>query len=354
MKLLSKKERFLGCIARQEIDRPPFWMGIPAAAALPALCEAFGVKDAGGLKPACDDDVWNVSCAYDAPYTKLIEDPFLFEKDGDHPSDAAERTLTAAGIFAGVEASEEIERFAWPDPAAYIDRAGCLAEIARAPAGYPVMGVLWAPHFQLACAAFGMEEALIAMKLRPEVFRAVIDRIAAFYLRAGEVYFETVRGKLDAVLIGNDFGTQTGLLAAPTDLRAFVFPGTRALIEQAHAYGVRVMHHSCGAVSEVIPDLIEMGADVIHPIQAKAAGMAVESLKERFGGRVSFCGGLDAQHLLAHGSPEAVSARTRELAALYPTGLIISPSHEAILPDVPPENVLAMAEAARGIQNRSI
>jgi len=189
------------------------------------------------------------------------------------------------------------------------------------------------------------------MKIEPEIFKAVVDHIVEFYLKANEVFLERTKGKLDAILIGNDFGTQQGLLCSPDDLRQFVFDGTRKFIEQAHRYGVKVVHHSCGVVFDVIGDLINTGADVIHPIQARAKGMEPERLKQTFGSRVSFCGGLDAQYLLVQGTPEQIAARTAELMKLFPTGLVVSPSHEAILPDIRPENIDAFAKAVRGWKN---
>lgn len=108
-----------------------------------------------------------------------------------------------------------------------------------------------------------------------------------------------------------------------------------------------MIYHSCGAISDIIPDLIDAGVDIIHPIQALAAGMEPEGLKEKFGDRVSFCGGVDTQELLVHGTPEDVRKKVEELKRLFPTGLILSPSHEAILPDVPPENIGALFDAVR-------
>jgi len=96
----------------------------------------------------------------------------------------------------------------------------------------------------------------------------------------------------------------------------------------------------------VIPDLIELGVDVIHPIQALARGMAAAELKQTFGDQVSFCGGLDTQVLLSNGTPQQVREEVFRLRKIFPTGLIISPSHEALLPDVSPANVAAMFEAA--------
>jgi uroporphyrinogen decarboxylase len=83
---------------------------------------------------------------------------------------------------------------------------------------------------------------------------------------------------------------------------------------------------------------------VIHPIQALAKGMDIHRLKNDFGNQVSFCGGVDVQQLLVSGSPQQVKDKVKELKQLFPTGLIISPSHEAVLPDVKAENIEALFE----------
>lgn len=307
----------------------------------------FGVKDFAGLKQAVSDDIWTVDVPYENGTTNAISMAFDFAKEDQHLS-YSERTLTSPGFFEDYEDEEDFEKFdRWPDPEKYIKKEACEALLKEAPKGMPVMGVLWSAHFQDACAAFGMQDTMVKMKIAPELFRKVIDRILEFYLRANEIFFEYTKGKLDAVLIGNDFGTQTGLIVSPEDLREFVFPGTKRLIEQAHSYGVKVVHHSCGAISEIIPDLMKCGADVIHPIQTLAKGMEPRSLKERFGSRVSFAGGVDAQHLLVNGSAEEVREKVRELREIFPTGLIVSPSHEAILPDIAPANIRAMSEAMK-------
>lgn len=100
---------------------------------------------------------------------------------------------------------------------------------------------------------------------------------------------------------------------------------------------------------DVIPDLIEAGVDVIHPIQALAAGMKPLNLKEKFAGKVSYCGGVDTQDLLVNGTPEMVRAKVKELRTIFPTGLIVSPSHEALMKDVPPVNIHALFEEAQKI-----
>jgi uroporphyrinogen decarboxylase len=333
---MTKRERVLAAIERRPVDRSVLWLGQPSAEALPALLRYFHASDLAGLKLAIDDDIWEVDPPYHDGAANAIYAAFPFK------SAAAGYTLTGKGFFADHGDSDGIDDFPWPDPSNHIDPAECRRRVDAVPEGYAVMGMLWSAHFQDVCAAFGMEEALVKMKTEPVIFKKVLDRIVEFYLEANEIFYRATAGRLDAVLIGNDFGTQRGLLCSRADLQAFAFDGTKRLIEQAHRYNLKVIHHSCGAVSEIIPDLIACGADAIHPMQALAHGMEPERLKGLFASQVSFCGGVDTQELLVHGTPEDVRQKVRELTALFPTGLILSPSHEAVLPDVPPENIEAL------------
>jgi uroporphyrinogen decarboxylase len=336
---MTHLERFIATIERRPTDRPAAWLGIPDTAALPGLFEYFGVNDLLSLKRVLDDDIYPVELPYHSPTSNAIYTALNFTKDPLSPDD---RTLTKPGFFEDYSDPAAIELFHWPNPREHIDPEACRQSVEGIPSDYAVMGVVWSAHFQDACAAFGMETAFIKMLTEPEIFRAVINRIADFYLQANEIFYEATRGKLHAVLIGNDFGGQTGLMLSPDLIREFVFDGTKRLIDQAKSYGLKVIHHSCGSIFEIIPDLIELGVDAIHPIQALAANMEPDRLKKAYGESVSFCGGVDAQYLMVKGHPADVSKKVEELRTLFPTGLILSPSHEAILPDTKPENVAAL------------
>lgn len=342
---MNRRERFLLTIERKAVDRPAAWLGIPAAGALPGLYSHFNVSDLQGLKERIGDDVWPLELPYHSDFSDAIYMAFDFTKKGHMVNE--ERTLNSPGWFEEVTDPAAVDEFPWPDPSRHIDPAECRSVVEAVPVDYARLGVVWSAHFQDACAAFGMETALMNMIAEPEIFRAVIDRITAFYIHANGLFYEATRGKLDAVLIGNDFGSQTGLMLSRDLIREFVYPGTRALVDQAKAHGLKVIHHSCGAIRDLIPDLVELGVDAIHPIQALASGMDAESLARDFGGTTSFCGGVDAQNLLVRGSDDDVRKRVLELKRLFPTGLIISPSHEAILPDIPPANVGALFDAVR-------
>ncbi len=341
---LSGLERFLRTIERADVDRPACWLGMPDPSALPGLYAHFGVSDIRRLKQAVGDDIYPVEMPYQSPTSSHIYAAFDFTLPG---RDALqERTLTAPGWFADAADMSALDGFPWPDPERYIDTRACAAAVSDVPQGRAVLGVLWSAHFQDACAAFGMETALIRMLEAPELYQAVDERIVDFYLRANKVFYESTKGRLHAVLIGNDLGSQSGLMLSRALIRRLVLPGAKRLIDQAHSYGVKVIYHSCGSVSEIFDDLLEAGVDALHPIQALAAGMDAEGLARRFGGKASFCGGVDTQELLVRGTEAMVEDRVSALRALFPTGLIVSPSHEALLADVRPQNVGALFRAA--------
>ena len=342
---MTRRERFVRTVERREVDRPACWLGMPTPEALPGLFAHFGVSDVEDLKRAIGDDVWPVDVPYHHPPANHIACAFDFAKR--EAGDYTERTLTAPGFFEDRTDPARVDDFPWPDPERHMSREECRAAVEAAPDDFAVMAVLWSAHFQDAFSAFGMESALVTMLTAPEMFEAVTARIVEFYQKANELFYEAAGDLLDAVLIGNDFGSQTGLMVSPEALRRFALPGTKALVDQAKARGLKVVHHSCGAVREIVPDLIAIGVDVVHPMQALAAGMDAEGLRRDFGDRVAFCGGVDAQKLLVKGGPEDVRRRVVELKRLFPTGLVISPSHEAVLPDIPPANVAALFAAVR-------
>jgi len=344
---MNSRERFFATVNREHVDRPAAWLGMPDIKAQPALFDYYGVKSFHELKLAVGDDFYAIEVPYQSPTASAIYAAFDWYMDGN--VDAEERTLTADGCFKEAEDLEDLDFFEWPDPAKYMDVEECKRRVHMAPKDKVRLAMCWSAHFQDTCASFGMETALMNMLSNPEIYQAVDEKIVDFYLKANEIFFEATKGELDAVLIGNDMGSQRGLMLSPQCVRDFIIPGSKRIIEQAHSYGLKVIYHSCGSIADVIPDLIEAGVDVIHPIQALAAGMEPQGLKDKYGDRVSFCGGVDTQDLLVNGTPDMVRNKVKELRTIFPTGLIISPSHEAIMPDVPPANIHALFEEAQKI-----
>jgi uroporphyrinogen decarboxylase len=184
------------------------------------------------------------------------------------------------------------------------------------------------------------------MHTDPAVVDAVTRHIVDFYLEINEKLFNLAGNKIDAFFFGNDFGSQLDLLISPEHFDRFVMPYFLEFTEHAHRHGYKVVLHSCGAIDRVISRLIDAGVEVLHPIQAMTKNMDAESLARKYKGKVVFMGGVDTQHLLPFGTPDEVRSEVRRLKYLFGPNFIVSPSHESILPNVAPENIAAMAEAA--------
>jgi uroporphyrinogen decarboxylase len=135
-------------------------------------------------------------------------------------------------------------------------------------------------------------------------------------------------------------------MISPECFDEFLLPYLRRIVETIREAGLKVAMHSCGAIGRVIPRLIDAGVEILHPLQAKAAGMDAMSLSQ-YKKDLIFLGGVDTQHLLSFGTARQVTDEVLRLRDQFGEGFIVSPSHEALLPNVPYENVIAMAEAAK-------
>jgi len=192
----------------------------------------------------------------------------------------------------------------------------------------------------------GVQEILEDLILRPELASAIIGRIRAFYLEYAARVFQAARGKLDIVLTGDDYGSQMGPLISPTMWTRFLGQGFREYTHLAKSYGIRVMHHTCGAVRPLIPLMIERGLDVLQSLQPEASGMDAATLKAEFGGRLAFHGGISIQRTLPFGTPEDVSTEVRNrIEALGKGGGYILCTAHNVQADTPLANVLQLLKA---------
>jgi uroporphyrinogen decarboxylase len=328
---MNHVERFYATIERRAVDRPCAWLGLVDPAACQGLLEHFGVSSVNELIIKLDDDIVALELPYHSPAADSGYSIFDFTEKAK--IDRQQQTLNTPVFFEDVTDPRRVEDFDWPDPSDYVYPEQCNRAVEKLPKGRAVLAVIWSSHFQDTCAAFGIDNAFIWMHTVPQMVRTVAEKILDFYLKANDIFYSATKGKLDAILLGNDIAGQTGLLLSHCMIREFILDGVARLVAQAKQYGLKVIYHSCGSIRDIIPDLIDIGVDAIHPIEPLATGMEPAELKRNFGDKVSFCGGVDAQELLVNGT--------------FPTGLIISPSNESILPDVPPANVEAMFYAVR-------
>jgi uroporphyrinogen decarboxylase len=333
--MMTSRERIRAIIAGEPADRSGFWLGQPKADTWPIYHAYFGTDSAEALRQRLDDDYRWLS-------------PDWFEGVYLAPVFTLGREKTSHGMrgpLAAVEDPAQLDDFdCWADPdQLYLDE--CLHALRTAGPVYRASG-FWSPFFHIVMDLFGAEDYLVKLYECPEVVHAVTDRVCGYYYEVNRRLFELAGDDIDALFFGNDFGTQRELFLRPEHFREFLLPWIRRFIDLGHAYGYQVIMHSCGAIHQIIGDLIDAGLDALHPLQARASRMDAETIARDFGGRVCFFGGIDTQDLLVHGTPDAVAAEVRRVKAVLGPRVIISPSHEALLPNVPPQNVLAMAEVA--------
>ncbi len=188
-----------------------------------------------------------------------------------------------------------------------------------------------------------MEQLFQDLYTRPQLAQALFERFADFFLAFYEQLFQAARGGIDLFVVLDDYGGQQGPLVSRELWREFVRPHLKPGIDLAKSFGARVMLHSCGSVRALIPEFLELGVEVLDPIQVQAAGMAPGELAEEFGERLSFHGSIDVQHTLPFGTPEDVRAEVAQRVATLGRnhGFILAPSHN-IQPDTPVANVLAL------------
>jgi len=315
------------------------WTGHPSSGILPILAKA-----------------WQIENNHEAVYRYLHDDCRMLLADGcyKHPEGRpafdpayrmdARKTLSAAGCFAEVETVAEIEAYPWPNPV-YFDFAPLYCEIEQF-ADKMVFTGMWCSFFHVAADFFGMEEFFMKMYTNPAVVEAAIEKIVDFYAAANEQFFAGLGDRADVLFFGSDFGTQRDLIISPELFRQFILPSIKRIAAIGKKYNKKVMLHSCGSIYRIIPDLIDAGIDVLHPIQAQATGMDAQSLAQ-YKNDLAFVGGIDAQSFFINATPDEIKREVHRVRSILGGNIVISPSHEEILPNVPPCNVLAMAEAAR-------
>jgi len=256
-------------------------------------------------------------------------------------------SLGAAGIFADCEDTAEVDAFPWPNPD-YLDFSGTEFNTRLAwDRGFAVFGGMWCPFFHIVADFFGMENYFVKMYTDPEVVHAVTRHVVDFLLEANRRCLTRTAGKLSAGFFGNDFGTQISTLIGLDSFDEFLLPYIREIIATIQAWGLPVAVHSCGAIEPLIPRFLDAGVNILHPLQARARGMDAETLSAKYRGKVIFMGGVDTQELLPFGKPAQIRDEVLRLRDVFGSGYIVSPSHEALLPCVPFENVVAMSEAAK-------
>lgn len=210
-------------------------------------------------------------------------------------------------------------------------------------AEHPVLGV-----FELGCWMFGFDDYLYRLAGEPEVVHAFSQRVLEYQKQVIDIYYGALGRYIDCTTSGDDFGTQNGPFMSKRMFDELVAPYLKERIAHTRRYtNAFYKHHTCGSVFDLIPTLIDCGVDILNPIQPGVYKMECERLKEAYGDRLTFWGGIDTQHLLPGGSEQDVkNAVAHILSVMEPNGYILSPAH-TIQYDVPAQNLLALYRGAQ-------
>lgn len=243
-----------------------------------------------------------------------------------------------------VETIDDVDRYSFPDPD-WFDYSYVKEQCDK----YPDKAIITGHEgpFHVATFLMGMEEFFVLMLEEPETAHYILDKMVAFELEYYRRIFEAAEGRIDILRPHDDYGTQLSLLFSVDMWREFFKANTKKLVNLAHEYGAFYQQHSCGAIRDLIPELIECGVDVLEPIQ-KVAGLEPEGLQADFGGKITFHGGIDTQSLLPFGTPEEVREETeRFIKILNQGGGYILMASQAFEGDVPVENIEALYSVNR-------
>lgn len=247
---------------------------------------------------------------------------------------------------------DDLDSHAWPDP---LDPARTYGLRKRAEelseSGYAIVG---APEgftriFEQAWQLRGMDQLLMDMIVEPEFVHGLFRKVTDIQKARWGAYLAEAGKHVQVVRVGDDVAMQTGPIMAPELYRKMLKPYHKEYFgfikERTDA---KLLMHCCGGIVDLLEDFIEAGVDIINPVQVSAEGMDTALLKERFGKRVVFWGGIDTQKTLPKGTTEEVRAEVRQrIGDLAPGGgYVLCPVHN-LQPDVPPENVIAMYDEAR-------
>lgn len=281
-------------------------------------------------------DAYTVVDEWGVPWSKHPGSFYTFPVD--HPMKTAEL--------------EEIEKFPWPDPdepsryeglrerAKYIFEKTNYALVADGLTGVGIFDMTW--HLR------GMENIFLDMLIHPEFTQALCERLTDYYVRVYRNYMQAVGDFVQMVIYYEDLSGQDGPLISPQLYRKYIKPGHQKIFKTIKEHtDAKICVHTCGSVYAFLDDYVELGVDVLNPVQISARDMDPERLKAKYGAVLSFHGGMDTQRFLPRATPAQVREEVRRMIKIFgPGGGYLFTSCHSIQPDVSPENIVALFEAA--------
>jgi len=346
---MSSRERVLAAIHHEKCDRVPtdIWATEEVWA---KLAPRFGADQEAVMASLHIDGMASVNPAYIGPPLPAVPE----DEQVDLWGIRTRRVRYATGAYweqsffplAFAETGKDLDAYRWPNPD-WFDYSKMKEQAKAARETRVVMSGYMAPFF-FHNLLRGLERSLMDPHDDADLTHEIVGRISAYFYEHHLRIFEACDGLVDAAQVTDDYGGQAGPLISGETFRAFYKPHMRRFIDLCHSFHITVFHHDDGAIRPLLPELVDMGIDVLNPVQHTCPGMEREGLKRDFGDRLCFHGGIDNQKVLPFGTPGEVRAEVRgavDSLASDGTGYILAPCHN-IQAVSPVENIEAMYDEA--------
>jgi uroporphyrinogen decarboxylase len=245
--------------------------------------------------------------------------------------------------------ADDIMAYDFPDPFASGRFDAARSAISNYGPDYGIVADLETSFFETSWYLVGLQKLLMDMMLEAEYVNALFDKVMEINTEIGK---QLIQMGADVLWAGDDFGSQNGMLIDPETWRKYFKPRIKIMFEEFRKVNpdIKIAWHSCGSILPIIPDFIEIGLDILNPLQPKAYGMEARFLKDTYGKDLVFFGGLDIQELIPMGSPADIKKEVERLSKIYGEngGYIIAPAHN-IQDDTPVENIIALFDAVKSL-----
>lgn len=357
---MNSRERFLSTINGNEPDRPPLIatitpqvanslykaMGIPPEPPYDSMLSTR-ISHMDLLTYLGNDAAGVAACAPDESPTKLLKNGLIENEWGMIMKDIGLYGEFFDFPLKHAQTKADIDHYPFPDPFASGRFRVADQNIAKYKPNFGVFGDLEISIYETAWYLTGLEKMLIDLMFEPEYMEPLLDKIMYINTEVGK---ELMRLGVDMLWCGDDFGGQNGMLIDPNTWRKIFKPRIKSMFEEFRSVNpdIKIAWHSCGSIIPIIPDFIEIGLDILNPIQPLAQDMTPEFLKKEFGKDLIFFGGICVQDLLPNGSVLEIKDEVKRRANILGKGggYIIAPAHN-IQADTPIENILAFFEAVK-------
>jgi len=360
---MTPRERVINCLKRASVDRPPVF-----ATLTPQMAEKLAKALQMPYEPPVDsllstrishmklltglgNDFVGIAAA--APLnakTITNEDGIIINEWGMRFRDSGMYNEFVEYPLAHLRDAQQVESYPFPEPEAPGRFDLAEQQVKKYSDHYGMIADLETSIFETSWYLVGLEKFLVDLTMGQPYIDTLMDRVMSINIDIGK---KLIALGADVIWCGDDFGMQHGMIMDPDTWRLHFKPRIKLMFDAFRKVNpdIKIAWHSCGSIVPIIEDFIEIGLDILNPLQPKAKGMDPEFLKTEYGQDLIFFGGVDIQDLLPNATPARIKSEVRRLIDILGRdgGYIVAPAHN-IQPDTPVENVLAFYEAIRSYQ----